>query len=231
MYGQLVLATEGDLGDLGGLVLRSIASGRTRHNEISQAVGTEPSRVLERLVELRLVERLVPVTENPARTRHSIYRIADNFLVFWLGILDRHRSAIGRGLGKQILPVLLKQLDAHMGDRWESAFRQHLIQIAARGDLGDEIIDIGRWWQNSPPVEIDAVGIAGPSREAAIVGEAKWSKRINGQTVLRELEQRAQHLPKLSENPIYVACAREQIVRGENLLTITAANIFDPDLA
>lgn len=136
--GQLVLATEGDLGDLGGLVLRAIASGRTRHNEIEQAVHAEPGRVLERLVELRLVERLVPVTENPARTRRRVYRIADNFLAFWLGLLDRHRSAISRGLGRQILPVLAKQLDDHMGDRWESAFRQHLVRLAASGELGSE---------------------------------------------------------------------------------------------
>lgn len=228
--GRLVLATEGDLGDLGGLVLRAIASGRTRHNEIVQAVGAEPARVLERLVELRLVERLVPVTENPTRTRRRIYRIADNFLAFWLGLLDRHRSAIGRGLGKQILPVLSEQLNDHMGGRWESAFREHLVRLAASGDLGAEIVDIGRWWQDSPPAEIDAVALAGRSREAVLLGEAKWSPRANGQALRAGLEQKASFLPKVARHPIYAACARKQIDQAEGLLPITAADIFDPSL-
>ncbi|MBW8060670.1 MAG: ATP-binding protein [Solirubrobacterales bacterium] len=225
--GQLVLATEGGLGGLGGLVLRAIAAGRTRHNEIEQAVRAEPGRVLERLVELRLVERLVPVTENPARTRRRVYRIADNFLAFWLGLLDRHRSAISRGLGRQILPVLTKQLDDHMGDRWEAAFRQHLVRLAAAGDLGPEIVDVGRWWQDSPPIEIDAVALAGRSREAVLIGESKWSRRANGPALRAELAQKAEALPKLGPNPTYAVCAREQVTNPDDVLAVTAADIFD----
>ncbi len=227
--GRLVLATEGDLGGLGGLVLRAIASGRTRHSEIEQAVRAEPGRVLERLIELRLVERLVPVTENPARTRRRLYRIADNFLAFWLGQLDRHRSALSRGLGKQILPVLTKQLDSYMGDRWEAAFRLHLMRLAAAGELGPEVVDIGRWWQDSPPIEIDAVALAGRNRQAVLLGEAKWSKRVNGRALRAELEHKGSGLPKPAANPTYAICARERIDDADDLLPITAADIFDTD--
>jgi hypothetical protein len=225
--GRLVLATEGDLGGLGGLALRAIAAGRTRHNEIEQAIRAEPTRVLERLIELRLVERLVPVTENPARTRRRIYRIADNFLAFWLGVLDRHRSAISRGLGGQILPALAEQLDGHMGDRWEAAFRQHLLRLAANGDLGDEVVDIGRWWQDSPPIEIDAVALAGRAREAVLVGEAKWSRQASGPALRAALGRKAEALPKLSPNPTYAICARKKVKDPADILAITAADIFD----
>ncbi|MGH2798702.1 MAG: ATP-binding protein [Thermoleophilaceae bacterium] len=224
--GQLVMATEGDLGELGELVLRAIATGRTRHGEIEQAVRAEPRRVLDRLIELRLVERLVPVTENPARTRRRIYRIADNFLAFWLGLLDRHRSAIERGLGRQVLPVLMKELDDHMGGRWEGAFREHLVRMATAGELGEDVVDIGRWWRDSPPVEIDAVALAGRRRAAVLVGEAKWAKRVDAERVRRELERTAEALPRVRGDLRYAVCGRERVDRADDVLTVTAGDIF-----
>ncbi|WP_055482692.1 hypothetical protein [Sphaerimonospora mesophila] len=90
-----------------GAVLDAIAVGRTRFHEIGDAVGTDPTRTLDRLIELRLVERLIPVTEDERRPRRKIYRIADNFLAFYLGPLMRNRSKIEIGLGETILPVIV----------------------------------------------------------------------------------------------------------------------------
>ncbi len=225
--GQLVLASEGDLGDLGEMVLRAIAAGRTRHNEIEQAVRAEPGRVLDRLVELRLVERMTPVTERPARTRRRTYRIADNFLAFWLGALDRHRSAIGRGLGKQVAPVLARELDGHMGDRWEAAFREHLVRLANAGELGPDIVDVGRWWRDSPAVEIDAVALDGQSREPVLVGEAKWKRRVDARRIVRDLEHKARALPVVVAEPRFAVCARETVDNADGVLTVTARDMFE----
>lgn len=128
---QLVLATEAETGVLPGAALRAVASGRTRYGEIKDALRAEPARTLDRLEELRLLERRVPVTDGP-RTRRAAYRVADPFLAFSLGVLDHHRSEIDRGLGEAVLPSLLASLDDHLGVPWEEAVRDDTVVLAGR---------------------------------------------------------------------------------------------------
>jgi uncharacterized protein len=225
--GQLVLATEGEGGDLARQVLYAIAAGRTRFNEVEAAVRADPARTLDRLVALRLIERVVPVTEDPRSTRRRIYRIADNFLAFWLGVLDRYRPEIERGLGQSILPVLLASLDDHMGGPWEEAFRDHLRRLAAGGDLGEDVVAIGPFWTSAEdPAEIDVVALAGRGREAVLLGEAKWAKRANAAKLRAELERKSAALPRLAEQPRYAVCAHERVDNADGILAVTAADVF-----
>ncbi|HEX8689788.1 MAG TPA: DUF234 domain-containing protein [Solirubrobacterales bacterium] len=226
--GQLVLATEGEGGELARQVLYAIAAGRTKFNEIEQVVRADPGRTLDRLVALRLVERVVPVTEDPRRTRRRIYRIADNFLAFWLGVLDRYRPEIERGLGESILPVLLDSLDDHMGGPWEEAFRDHLRRLASSGELGSDIVAIGPFWTSaSDPTEIDAVALAGRKREAVLLGEAKWAKRVSAPQLRAELERKAGAMPRVAREARYAIGARERVDDATEVLAITADDIFD----
>lgn len=224
--GQLVLATEGDVADLGMLVLRAIAAGRTKHNEIEQAVKAEPGRTLERLIELRLVERLVPVTEDPRRTRRRIYRIADNFLAFWLAVVEPYKAEIERGLGRSILPVMMRALVDHMGGRWEEAFREHVRRLAEAGEPPD-VVRVGRFWADSPPVEIDAVALAGRTRSAKLVGEAKWAPSVDGNALRTALERKASALPRLADDAVYAVAARERVTNAKHVLPVTARDIFN----
>jgi len=225
--GQLVLATEGEGGELARQTLYAIAAGRTKFNEIEQEVRADPARTLDRLVELRLVERVVPVTEDPRRTRRRVYRIADNFLGFWLGLLDRFRPEIERGLGKSILPVLIDSLDHQMGGPWEEAFRDHLRRLAVAGELGPDVVAIGSFWTAAAdPTEIDAVALAGRSRKAVLVGEAKWAKRADGARLRAELERKADALPKIDPEFRYAICARDQVADPGDALVLTAADLF-----
>lgn len=227
--GELIIATEAEAGELSGQILRAIATGKTKHNEIADAVRADPTRTLERLLRLQLIERMTPVTEDSRRTRKRVYRIADNFLAFWLGVLDRYRDEIARGLGRSIAPVIVKSLDDFMGRHWEEAFRLHLRYLAEQGSLADEVVAIGPYWTASRTSdEIDAVVLAGRERRPIIVGEAKWAKRIEVPRLRSGLRQKALTLSAGDDEEIRLAyCAREQVVgaeRGE--LTVVARDIF-----
>lgn len=226
--GELVLASELDLSDLGRRIVYAIATGRTRFNEIQQVVRTDPTRTLGRLGQLRIVEKVVPVTADPRRARTSYYRIADNLLAFWLAIVDRYRAEIDRGLGRSVLPVLVSDLDDHLGERYEEAFRSHLRRLADDGELGEGIVAIGPFWADQPQqVQIDVVALAGRAREAVLVGESKWARTEDAGRLCRVLAAKARALPDRTASLRYAVCARERLtnVPGD-ALAVTAADIF-----
>lgn len=224
--GELVLATEVEAGERPAAVLHAIAAGKTRHQEIKDQLRTEPARTLDRLIELRLIERLRPVTEKDT-SRRRIYRLTDNFLAFYLGVLSNYRAEIDRGLGVSILPVLIDSLNDQLGPAYEQAFRDHLRAEAAAGRLEPNVVAIGPWWRDKPAAEIDAVVLAGRSRQVVMAGEAKWAISVDARRTLADLQEKAGWLVDDPTKLRYVICARERVRMGPaDLLTVTAADIF-----
>lgn len=227
--GRLIMLTEVGGGGQSAGVLYAIASGRSRHSEIQSALGADPTRILDRLVEARLVDRISPVTETAGGSRRRAYRIADNFLAFYLGPLLRHRSEIERGMGPAIMPALVRALDDHMGPAWEEAFREHLRRLAIGGRLGGDVVAIGPWWQPDGSNEIDAVVLAQPDRTRVpvAVGEAKWARRVPAGRTRSRLAAKAAALTGDYADLRYIVCAREEVSDPDpDLLTVTAADIF-----
>jgi AAA+ ATPase superfamily predicted ATPase len=225
--GMLVLSNEVET-EAGKRALFAIANGRTKHNEIVDVVGKEATLTLDRLEELRLVERVASVTDDVRFTRNHVYRVADNFLAFWLGVLDRYRSEIDRGIGDTIVSPLMGRLDDFMGARWEEAFRMHLRRMTRDGVLTDDVVAVGPFWTwGEDPSEMDAAVLAGVERRAVLVGEAKWTRRVDAVRIRRELERKAAALPKVAPDLRYAVCAREAVDNAEGVLAITASDIFD----
>lgn len=226
--GRLIMESETGSAT-GGAILHAIASGATRYNEIQDLVGTEPARPLERLVEAKLVERLAPVDEDQAKSRRKIYRIADNFLGFYLGPVRKHRTEIERGYGQRTIPALRNELDNHLGARYEEAFREYLWRQADTGILGDHIVTIGPWWRSGGQVQIDAVALAQPelTRFPVAVGEAKWSRSVAGPRVKAKLAAKAAALTDAVDQLRYIVCARSMVTQADpDTIVVTAADIF-----
>jgi hypothetical protein len=207
-------------------ILRAIAAGHTTYGAIRQFADIEVQRQLERLIEVELIGREVPVTEDPTRTKQVVYRIADNFLAFWFRFVYRRRADIERGLGRDVVDhSILPALSDYVGPRWEQACREFVRRKAAHRELPVEVSSVGRWWNRDSSVEIDVVGLR--DREVVLVGSAKWARTTDARE-LRRLRRAAASLPRVADDIVYALFAREGVrgVSSDEALSFTARDVF-----
>lgn len=237
--GEFILATEDFAGGrrerIPGQVLRAIATSHTSFSEIKTIVGTDPTRALRALQDLDLVRRIQPVRSKPD-TRRAVYRVADNFLDFWLSLVEPYREYIAWGIGSGMAAIIEDGFSDFMGVRWEEAFRRYLAEVAQADDRLRPVSGIGEFWRpgtqpDGGHCELDAVVLTGRARTVTAVGEAKWSVTANGSRLLRGLERKAieSGLP-LADHLVYALCARAHITHlppgRDDVIVVTAADIF-----
>ena len=178
-------------------ILRSIAQGRTRLNEITQASGinepTSVARYLDILQQMHLITRRIPATENrPEKSKKGIYQIDDHFLRFWFRYVHPNQSSLDLGLTDAILEQRIKPDFVHFeATAFEEAAQAHIARIAKMGKLSFLPEQIGGWWDRD--AEIDLLAIS-QTEKAALVGECKWSINPVGTNILEELKQKSQVL-------------------------------------
>ena len=176
-------------------ILRAIAQGRTRLNEIAQAsgVGTVNSvaRYLDILQQMRLITRRVPASEKqPEKSKKGLYQIDDHFLRFWFRYVHPNQSEFDLGLTDAIFERrILPDMDHFAAAAFEEAAQVFVAHLAQQGKLAFLPERIGGWWDRD--VEIDVVAFS-HAENTALVGECKWSKKAVGTDVLEALIAKAQ---------------------------------------
>lgn len=174
-------------------LLRAIAAGNAKLSNIARAVevkATSLSKYLKTLIDLDVLEREVPVTEqNPARSKKGLYRIQDNYIRFWFAFVYPNMSYIESG-NKQIVmdKIGANLVDGHIAYVYEDVCRRHMWQLAAKGTWGFGFSKVGRWWDSRDEVDIAALDEDGGN---LVLGECKFWKKQVGAGVLARLEEKA----------------------------------------
>jgi uncharacterized protein len=161
-------------------VLRSIAYGHNRNNEISQRTGLSSghvTKILGLLERLGLVDRLRPVTASP-RAKKTAYAICDQFLRFHYRFVETARSQLRTNAlaAAYVTDSVMPQLDRHASLAWEEICRQHVLRTVPG------VSAVGRWWGQVPTGhgrrteerEVDVVGVDG-DRRPLVLGMCKWT--------------------------------------------------------
>jgi AAA+ ATPase superfamily predicted ATPase len=180
-------------------ILRAIAQGHARLNEIAQASGVGAvnavARYLDILQQMRLVTRRVPATvAQPEKSKKGLYQIDDHFLRFWFRYVHPNQAGLDLGLADAILEQRIRpDLDHFVAAAFEEASRAYVAGLVRSERLAFLPERIGSWWDRE--TEIDVLAIS-QSEKAALVGECKWSINPVGVNVLENLKSKARILAR-----------------------------------
>ncbi len=180
-------------------VLRSIAHGFNRNNEIVQRTDLAPAhvtKILATLKRLGLAAVLRPVTSSH-RAKKTAYEITDQFLRFHYRFVESARSQLRTtALARAYLTGhVLPDLDHHASRSWEQICQQYVLHRE------DAVVAVGRWWGQVPAGagprseerEVDVVGVDG-NRKPVVLGMCKWTSKEVDFDELNLLDRIAVHI-------------------------------------
>ncbi|MCW3100159.1 MAG: ATPase [Chthonomonadaceae bacterium] len=165
-----------------GSILRAVSQGERKPSGIARAIGKDSAQdiaqQLSTLQELGLLLREVPVTERrQARSRNSLYFLADNYLDFWYRFVDGARSLVTQELGETVWErTIAPEFDAYISrPTFERACRDYLWRALRAGSLPTDLnfTEVGTWW-GAGDREIDVVALDVQGMVCA-AGSCKWT--------------------------------------------------------
>lgn len=159
-------------------ILVALAQGKTKPNEIYQAIGLSSasslSPYLSRLQELEMVERKLPILEK--NTKNATYHISDTMFQFWFQYISGQQDKISLNRTSGLLARIMADLPNFLGPVFEKACKEWTWRQA---DLPFDPQEISSWWGYNPALrrqdEVDLVAVSYDKKEA-IIGECKWRK-------------------------------------------------------
>lgn len=191
-------------------ILRAIAAGRTRRNEIASRVQRSDSatgQLLHRMIEMGLLRRAHPVTvANPDRTRTVRYAIDDQFLRFWFTFVHPYESRLHSRADAHL------HLQGHVLPNLEKFVSRPAFELVCQTWLQrhTDAADVGWWWGRvdettssgvrSVQRELDVVAVD-HERAPLAIGSCKWTAGTVGHDALIALARLARHLVSQGPRP------------------------------
>jgi AAA+ ATPase superfamily predicted ATPase len=181
-------------------IIKTIAAGNRKMADIAASLGqkqTGLTRYLNILINLDILEREVPVTEeHPEKSKRGLYRIKDNFLLFWFKFVYPNISYIESGNQELVIKRIRQNfIDSHVSYMYEAVCREELRRLTGAGEKERKLFrrrfycdKTGSWWNGR--YEIGLLAFDSVGRDI-IFGECKYRKEAAGTDVLYGLEMKA----------------------------------------
>ena len=156
-------------------IMRAIASGAITNNRIVTRTGLAKGHVSKYLSILRnteFIERAVPVTEDPAKSRRGHYYIIDPFLRFFYRFISANQAKLALGEQQQILDHIEDAFSEFIEETtWRELCREWVLRASLRDEIPLTLQQVGAAWYRNDFIEV--VGINEEER-TLVIGACLW---------------------------------------------------------
>jgi AAA+ ATPase superfamily predicted ATPase len=187
-------------------ILEAIATGNNTLSSIAGYLNTPATSITRQINELKDLFELIEL-EMPYSGKRGVYRIRHPLLEFWFSqIYKNYSDYVARK--PEFLSAIRKNLNSFYGRKFERAAEEFLtVEL--------DLTEAKRQWGKNPDAEKGKnayeIDLIGKSQKTTYAFEFKWqelgySKAVS---VLKNLEAKSKHVPKLPSNLKYGIVARK----------------------
>lgn len=200
-------------------LIKAIAFGNHKLSDISSEIGikaTSITKYLKVLIDLDLVEREVPVTEqNPEKSKSGLYKLTDNYIAFWFKFVYPYRSFLEKGETEYVLNKIKSGfVQNYVSFVYEDITREKMWELNMNDTWEFNFDKLGRYW-GAKTGEVDIVAIDSVEKNL-IVGECKYTKSEKGLDVLHLLQEKGEVIKRItkSKNVEYIIFSTGGFTKG-----------------
>lgn len=156
-------------------IMRAISGGALTLNRIATRTGLAKGHISKYLSVLRdtgFVEREVPITEDPAKSRRGRYHMTDPYMRFHYRFLSAYQAKLALGEQQQMLEYIAQHLPTFIeANTWKELCREWLLRASGHDALPLTVDDAGGAWART-----DTVSVVGIDREQRhlVLGTGLW---------------------------------------------------------
>ncbi|KTE93814.1 ATPase [Desulfitobacterium hafniense] len=196
LYEEPYFLLQNEVSEIGSYfsVIKAIAAGNQKLSKIAATLAVKQtglSKYLKTLIDLDILERQVPITEeHPEKSKRGLYKIKDNFISFWFRFVYANQSFLERDQDDIVMQKIRQNfIDNHVAYVYEDVCLSKLWQMNSQGQWPFYFSRAGRWWDNQTEIAIVAYDMKGSDM---IFSECKYHEKPVDTDVFYTLVKKAE---------------------------------------
>lgn len=201
-----------ELNEIGtyGSILHAIAQGNTKIGDIANTLelkSTYLTRYLNKLVNMMVIKKVVPINEDTANSKFGRYIICDNAVKFWFSYIYTNITSL-REMDLEVVTQLIqnKFVTQTVAHNYKNAIKEYVYSNQEK-IFGYKPTKIGSWWDNSD----HSIDIIAYNKKTITFVQIFWESKEMAKIQYENLKRTSELFPTTLEKK-YIIVTKESLL-------------------